>query len=66
MRHGGGKLAGYLLALSLSFLLANWLFRRFGEIPIGLTIPESWAERLPWLPREAAAPASSKTEEIRR
>jgi membrane-associated phospholipid phosphatase len=40
--------AGLILA-PLSYLLANWLFRRFGEIPISVSIPASWAERLPWL-----------------
>jgi membrane-associated phospholipid phosphatase len=40
--------AGLILA-PISFLLANWLFRRFGEIPVSLAIPPSWAERLPWL-----------------
>jgi membrane-associated phospholipid phosphatase len=49
-------LAGLILA-PISFLLANWLFRRFGEIPVSLPLPASWKERLPWLPtsREAAA-----------
>ncbi|MFZ0962165.1 MAG: phosphatase PAP2 family protein [Terriglobia bacterium] len=40
--------AGLILA-PLSFLLANWLFRRFGEIPVSLAIPASWAKRLPRL-----------------
>jgi membrane-associated phospholipid phosphatase len=37
--------AGLVLA-PLSYLLANALFRRFGEIPVSMAIPASWAERL--------------------
>ena len=40
--------AGLLLA-PLAFLLANWLFRRWGEIRLGLTLPgflSGWAQRL--------------------
>ncbi|MGO8792067.1 MAG: phosphatase PAP2 family protein [Terriglobia bacterium] len=40
--------AGLILA-PLSYLLANWLYKRFGEIPVSLPIPASWAERLPRL-----------------
>jgi membrane-associated phospholipid phosphatase len=40
--------AGLVLA-PLSFLLANWLFRRFGEIPVSVAVPAGWAARLPWL-----------------
>jgi membrane-associated phospholipid phosphatase len=40
--------AGLILA-PLSYLLANWLFRRFGEIPVSVAIPTSWAKRLPRL-----------------
>jgi membrane-associated phospholipid phosphatase len=40
--------AGLILG-PLCFLLANWLFRRFGDIPVSVAIPASWAERLPWL-----------------
>ena len=53
--------AGLILA-PLSFLLANWLFRRFGEIPIGMVIPASWAERLPWLPKARAVEVPEKVE----
>jgi membrane-associated phospholipid phosphatase len=42
-------LAGLILA-PLSYWLANWLFHRFGEIPVPVTLPASWAARLPWLP----------------
>lgn len=47
--------AGLILA-PLSFWLANWMFRRFGEVPIA--IPESWAARLPWhaKPHDVALP----------
>ncbi len=40
--------AGLILA-PLCYLLANWLFHRFGEIPIRVAIPASWAEHLPRL-----------------
>jgi membrane-associated phospholipid phosphatase len=39
--------AGLVLA-PLSFVLANWMFRRFGEIPLRLAIPAHWADRLSW------------------
>ena len=50
-------IAGLILA-PISYLLANWLFRHFGDVPVSFAIPESWAERLPWLakPRPAALP----------
>jgi len=54
--------AGLILA-PLSFLLANWLFRRFGEIPISLAIPASWAERMPWLPKAPGVDVAPKVEE---
>ena len=41
--------AGLILA-PLSYLLANWLFRRFGEIPFSVPIPASWAGHLPGIP----------------
>jgi membrane-associated phospholipid phosphatase len=53
--------AGLVLA-PLSFLLANWLFRRFGEIPVGVTIPASWVERLPWLPKAPAVDSAKNGE----
>ena len=56
--------AGLILA-PLSFLLANGLFRRFGEIPVVLPIPRSWADRLPWLPKETAAQSPDQVEETR-
>jgi membrane-associated phospholipid phosphatase len=40
--------AGLILA-PLSYLLANWLSRRWGEIPVSLAIPARWAEHLPRL-----------------
>jgi len=49
--------AGLILA-PLSYLLANWLFRCFGEIPVSVAIPASWAERLPRFshPSQVGAP----------
>jgi membrane-associated phospholipid phosphatase len=41
-------LAGLVLA-PISYWLANGLFHRFGEIPVPVTLPASWAARLPWL-----------------
>jgi membrane-associated phospholipid phosphatase len=37
--------AGFALAPA-SFLLANWLFRRVGNLSIPISIPEAWAEGL--------------------
>jgi len=37
--------AGLILA-PLSYALGNWLFRRFGDIPVSLAVPTSWAGRL--------------------
>jgi membrane-associated phospholipid phosphatase len=45
--------AGLILA-PISFLLANWLFRRWGDIPVSVAIPRTWAERLPWFSKPAA------------
>jgi membrane-associated phospholipid phosphatase len=41
-------LAGLILA-PLSYWLANGLFHRFGEIPVTVALPASWAARMPWL-----------------
>src|SRR5580698_663671 len=43
--------AGLILA-PLSYLLGNWLFRRWGDVP--LSVPASLAARLPWLSRGSA------------
>jgi len=56
--------AGLILA-PLSFLLANWLFRRLGEIPVTMAIPASWAERLPWLSQPPSVEKPPKVEERR-
>jgi membrane-associated phospholipid phosphatase len=48
--------AGLILA-PLCFLLSNWLFRAWEEIPLSLPIPSSWAQRLPWLNRPGAPEA---------
>jgi membrane-associated phospholipid phosphatase len=37
--------AGLFLAPA-SFLLANWLFRRFGSLPLAIPIPAAWADGL--------------------
>ena len=42
--------AGLILAPA-TFLLSNWLFARFSEIPLSLPVPKQWAQRLPWLSR---------------
>jgi membrane-associated phospholipid phosphatase len=54
--------AGLILA-PLSFLLANWMFRRFGEIPVSLAIPAGLAQKLPWLPKPAVVEASQESED---
>ena len=54
--------AGLILA-PLSFALANWLFRRWGDIPVSFAIPRTWAERLPWLSRPAVVEDPQKTED---
>lgn len=48
-------LAGFILA-PLCFWLANWLFRRFGDLKLTLALPEAWAGRTEVLaaPRRAA------------
>jgi membrane-associated phospholipid phosphatase len=56
--------AGLILA-PLSYLLANALFRRFGEIPVSVAVPASWAERLPRLAKPPQVDAPSKVEERR-
>ena len=40
--------AGLILA-PLSYLLGNWLYHHWGDIPVSAPIPTSWGERLPWL-----------------
>jgi membrane-associated phospholipid phosphatase len=56
--------AGLILA-PLSFVLANWLFRRWGDIPVSFAIPWRWAERLPWLSKSAALEGPEKVGEGR-
>lgn len=55
--------AGLILA-PLCYGLANWLFRHFGEIPVSVTLPASWVERLPWLssPPTAGGPQKAQGE----
>ncbi len=40
--------AGLILA-PLSYLLGNWLYHHWGDIPVSVPISKIWAERLPWL-----------------
>jgi membrane-associated phospholipid phosphatase len=56
--------AGLILA-PLSYLLANWLFRRFGEIPVRVAIPARWAAHLPWLFHPPEVNRRQKVEERR-
>jgi membrane-associated phospholipid phosphatase len=37
--------AGLVLA-PLSYMLANWLFRRFGEVPLHVVVPSTWADKV--------------------
>jgi membrane-associated phospholipid phosphatase len=55
--------AGLAMA-PLCFLLANWLFKRFGEVPISLGLPRAWAETLDrWGLTPRAANPSGKADE---
>lgn len=55
--------AGLILA-PLCYWLANWLFSRFGEIPLSVAVPATWAGRLKWLRSpQPVAKAVEKTEE---
>jgi membrane-associated phospholipid phosphatase len=49
--------AGLILA-PLCYGVANWLFRRWGEIPVSVAVPRSWVDRLSWLskPRKVGNP----------
>ena len=40
--------AGLILA-PLSFALANWMFKRYGEIPFSVNLPGALVSRYPWL-----------------
>jgi len=42
--------AGLILA-PLSYLLGNWLYHHWGDIPVSVPISKSWAARLPWVSR---------------
>jgi len=54
-------LAGLILA-PLSYWLANFLFRRFADIRMGVPVPAAWAARLPWLDASASN-VTTKAEE---
>ncbi|MGA3327020.1 MAG: phosphatase PAP2 family protein [Terriglobia bacterium] len=56
--------AGLILA-PLCFLLANWLFRRCGEIPVSLAVSAKWAERLPGLSNPPRVEPPQKAEDGR-
>jgi membrane-associated phospholipid phosphatase len=54
--------AGLALA-PLCFLLANWLFKHFGEVPISLALPRAWAVALDrWGLTPRAADPSGKAD----
>jgi membrane-associated phospholipid phosphatase len=54
-----------LILAPLSYLLGNFLFRHFGDIPVSVGFPASWAGRLPWLAKPSAVDPPPKTEEGR-
>jgi membrane-associated phospholipid phosphatase len=55
--------AGLALA-PLCFLLANWLFKRFGDVPFTFDLPRSWVGALDrWGLAPGAANPSGKTDE---
>lgn len=45
---------GFAIA-PLSYALANWLYKRFGDIPVSLPVPETWVERIRGLGLSAGA-----------
>ncbi len=53
--------AGLILA-PLCYWLANWMFKRFGEISISLLVPGAWAARFPWI--RASKPTPQTTTEM--
>ncbi len=55
-------LAGLVLA-PLCFLLANWLFKRFGEVGLSLALPARWAAKVPGLGAARTAESGEKVEE---
>lgn len=55
--------AGLILA-PLCYLLANWLFKRAGDVRLSLHLPAGWADRIHrWGWPQEAAQAASKVEE---
>lgn len=55
--------AGFILAPPC-FLLANWLFRRWGEVQFSIAVPASWVERTRhWGLRAETPEAPAKPEE---
>jgi len=56
--------AGLILA-PISVLLAGWLFRRVGDIPISVGIPAGWLDRLPWFARAREMRSPQKAEDRR-
>jgi membrane-associated phospholipid phosphatase len=54
--------AGLVLA-PLSFLLANWMFSRWGDIPLSVPVPTSWAERMPRLAKRDDLPPTERKPE---
>jgi len=53
-------IAGFLLA-PFAFVLANWLFKRFGEIPVSVPVP--WIERFRRLPFPVVAQTGTPPKE---
>jgi membrane-associated phospholipid phosphatase len=53
--------AGLILA-PLCYGLANWLFKRFGEIRCAVPLSAAWAARYPWLVHPA--PATEMAEKV--
>ena len=51
-----------LILAPLCYLLANWLFRRWGDIPVSLAIPQSWAKHLPGLAKQTAVQGPQEKE----
>jgi membrane-associated phospholipid phosphatase len=56
--------AGLILA-PLSYRLGNWLFHRWGDIPVSVAVPKNWAERLPWLSKPADVKGPQEVEDGR-
>jgi membrane-associated phospholipid phosphatase len=56
--------AGLVLA-PLCFLLANWLFRRFGEFPVSVAVPARWLNNMSQLIKPRPEGSAPRAEERR-